>query len=94
MENKMKKTIVVILGFALSFWVGFFFKSIITKQPDINDNKEQSNDNSTIKKNDTMKLGAFSISLSVKDINASKQFYENLGFKVLGGAVLKKNTSL
>lgn len=36
-----------------------------------------------------MKLGAFSISLSVKDINASKQFYENLGFKVLGGAIEK-----
>ena len=34
-----------------------------------------------------MKLGAFSISLSVKDINASKQFYENLGFTVFGGAL-------
>ncbi len=32
-----------------------------------------------------MKLGAFSVSLSVKDIKASKQFYENLGFKVFGG---------
>lgn len=32
-----------------------------------------------------MKLGAFSISLSVKDINASKKFYESLGFTVLGG---------
>ena len=89
MENKMKKTIVVILGFALSFWVGFFFKSIITKQPDINDNKEQSNDNSTIKKNDTMKLGAFSISLSVKDINASKEFYEKLGFSIFAGGMEK-----
>lgn len=39
---------------------------------------------------DNMKLGAFSISLSVKDINVSKQFYENLGFKVLGGDI-KKN---
>ena len=29
-----------------------------------------------------MKLGAFSVSLSVKDIIASKLFYENLGFKV------------
>ena len=28
-----------------------------------------------------MKLGAFSISLSVKDIKASKIFYEKLGFK-------------
>ena len=29
-----------------------------------------------------MKLGAFSISLSVKDIHASKAFYESLGFSV------------
>lgn len=34
-----------------------------------------------------MKLGAFSISLSVKDINKSKTFYENLGFEVLGGDI-------
>lgn len=32
-----------------------------------------------------MKLGAFSISLSVKDLNASKQFYENIGFAVFAG---------
>ncbi|MAO09342.1 MAG: glyoxalase, partial [Flavobacteriaceae bacterium] len=32
-----------------------------------------------------MKLGAFSVSLSVKDIKASKTFYENLGFTILGG---------
>ncbi|GAA3644779.1 VOC family protein [Flavivirga jejuensis] len=32
-----------------------------------------------------MTLGAFSVSLSVKDINASKVFYENLGFKVFAG---------
>ena len=37
-----------------------------------------------------MKLGAFSVSLSVKDINASKQFYEKLGFTVFGGD-LEKN---
>jgi lactoylglutathione lyase len=34
-----------------------------------------------------MKLGAFSISLSVKDINKSKTFYENLGFEALGGDI-------
>lgn len=34
-----------------------------------------------------MKLGAFSISLSVKDINKSKSFYENLGFQVFGGDI-------
>ena len=32
-----------------------------------------------------MKLGAFSVSLSVKDLNASKEFYEALGFKVFAG---------
>lgn len=32
-----------------------------------------------------MKLGAFSISLNVKDINASKEFYEKLGFSVFAG---------
>lgn len=34
-----------------------------------------------------MKLGAFSVSLSVKDINKSKSFYENLGFQVFGGDI-------
>ncbi|AXT49564.1 VOC family protein [Aquimarina sp. BL5] len=34
-----------------------------------------------------MKLGAFSISLNVKDINVSKEFYENLGFKVFAGDI-------
>ncbi len=32
-----------------------------------------------------MKLGAFSVSLAVKDIEASKQFYEKLGFSVFHG---------
>lgn len=32
-----------------------------------------------------MDLGAFSISLTVKDIEASKNFYEKLGFRVMGG---------
>ncbi|MFB7642409.1 VOC family protein [Peribacillus butanolivorans] len=34
-----------------------------------------------------MKLGAFSVSLSVKDINKSKSFYEDLGFQVFGGDI-------
>lgn len=32
-----------------------------------------------------MKLGAFSVSLSVKDLETSKQFYENLGFSIFAG---------
>tara|TARA_B110000091_G_scaffold107894_1_gene116897 strand:+ start:2312 stop:2683 length:372 start_codon:yes stop_codon:yes gene_type:complete len=47
-----------------------------------------------------MKLGAFSISLSVKDLQKSKAFYEKLGFFVFAGAleknylILKNDTSL
>ncbi len=36
-----------------------------------------------------MKLGAFSISLSVQDLNASKEFYEKLGFAVFAGDMEK-----
>ena len=32
-----------------------------------------------------MELGAFSVSLAVKDIEASKLFYEKLGFTAFGG---------
>ena len=32
-----------------------------------------------------MDLGAFSVSLSVKDIHRSKSFYEKLGFEAFGG---------
>lgn len=34
-----------------------------------------------------MKLGAFSISLSVKDLQKSKDFYEKLGFTQMGGSM-------
>lgn len=34
-----------------------------------------------------MELGAFSVSLAVKDIQASKAFYEKLGFEEFGGDI-------
>jgi lactoylglutathione lyase len=37
------------------------------------------------RKEQSMDLGAFSISLAVKDIEASRAFYEKLGFTVFGG---------
>lgn len=50
------------------------------------------NDNHAIAsaKDNNMQLGNFSISLAVKDVHASKAFYEKLGFKVSGGD-LKRN---
>ncbi len=47
-----------------------------------------------------MDLGAFSISLAVKDIQVSKDFYEKLGFTVTGGnqeqnwLILKNDTTI
>jgi hypothetical protein len=75
----MKKTALIILGLAATFCFGFSFKTIITKPTDHHAKKENN-----------MKLGAFSISLNVKDLNVSKQFYENLGFKALAGGIEKK----
>lgn len=43
--------------------------------------------NQTQPKEAHMKLGAFSISLSVKDLTISRQFYEHLGFQVVGGDI-------
>ena len=34
-----------------------------------------------------MELGTFSVSLAVKDIHASKEFYEKLGFQSFGGDI-------
>jgi predicted lactoylglutathione lyase len=36
-----------------------------------------------------MKLGAFSVSLSVKDLEVSKAFYETIGFSVFAGDIDK-----
>lgn len=36
-----------------------------------------------------MKLGAFSLSISVKDLTVSKTFYEKLGFEVFAGEMAK-----
>ena len=47
-----------------------------------------------------MQLGAFSVSLAVKDLAASRAFYEKLGFEVRGGdpaqnwLVLKNGTAV
>jgi catechol 2,3-dioxygenase-like lactoylglutathione lyase family enzyme len=49
---------------------------------------------------ETMELGAFSVSLAVKDIAASRAFYEKLGFAMFGGnqdqgwLILKSGTTI
>jgi catechol-2,3-dioxygenase len=45
------------------------------------------------KKGIDMSIGTFSISLAVKDIKASKTFYEKLGFVADGWAMLRNTAS-
>jgi lactoylglutathione lyase len=55
-------------------------------------------DTGTPKGSTNMRLGNFSVSLAVKDLNASREFYEKLGFRVVGGngknfSILQNETS-
>ena len=66
-------------------------KELVQSSEKINELEKriEAKENSQTLKVNTMKLGAFSVSLSVKDLNLSKEFYENLGFTQLGGGMEK-----
>ncbi len=85
----MKRTIAFFAGFAVAVAVLFLFKSLFIKADDTKSIPVATPSNSTPKKVSNMKLGAFSVSLSVKDLSVSKAFYEKLGFTVLGGGMDK-----
>lgn len=63
------KTLVV-LGLLASFGLGF----VVNEQLSTDKNEEK-----------PLTLGAFSVSLNVKDLKKAKAFYETLGFKQSGG---------
>jgi catechol 2,3-dioxygenase-like lactoylglutathione lyase family enzyme len=73
----MKNKNWIILAITATFFLGFSFKNFISNPTEIG---QPQNDKK-------MKLGAFSISLSVKDLKNSKEFYENLGFAVFAGSM-------
>lgn len=77
----MKKSAYIMAGIAVIFCFGFSFKTILTNQESNYSNKFLIENN--------MKLGAFSVSLNVKDLKTSKEFYENLGFSVFAGGMEK-----
>ncbi len=81
----MSKKIIIVAGLLLSFGLGMYYKTLNASEPEkaltiLSPNK------STLTEK-TMKLGAFSVSLSVKDLKTSKEFYENLGFTIFGGGM-------
>ena len=74
----------MITGVIVSFVLGFYVKTVFAQAPASNEplkNKE---------KGVPMKLGAFSVSLSVKDLTTSKAFYQKLGFDVFAGSMEQK----
>lgn len=91
----MKNRILIITGLVVSFAIGFYANSLFEIKPNIEDVKIINTGNQS-----TMKLGAFSISLNVKNLKASKEFYEKLGFKILAGnmeqnyLIMKNNNAL
>lgn len=83
----MKKTALTLSGLAAAFCVGCFSGSIFAEQPAGKEYIKPAAKSIHTPTANRMKLGAFSISLSVKDLNVSKEFYENLGFKVFAGGM-------
>ncbi len=77
----MKKTTIIITALFAAFFLGSFVSGNNTHQVSQKKSEEP-------KRN--LKLGAFSLSLNVKDVKISKEFYEKLGFTVFGGGLEKK----
>jgi predicted lactoylglutathione lyase len=82
----MKKNAISLLGFASAFCFGFVYKNGNEKPPQALNSPIV---NVQPLKLQQMKLGAFSVSLNVKDLTISKQFYEHLGFSVYAGDMAK-----
>lgn len=77
-EPSMKKTIILSAALILAFSLGLGLQSFMQNEVHKPSNTTHMN---------TMKLGAFSMSLSVKDLAKSKEFYEKLGFSSFGGSM-------
>ena len=74
----MNRFTTLIIAISISFSLGLFVRSFFA--PAENQKPE-------LKPKENMKLGAFSVSLSVENLEESKAFYETMGFEVFGGAM-------
>lgn len=78
----MKKKYFITTVLLATFAAGYFLNGVFAQTP-LHNNTAITN----TEKQNKMKLGAFSVSLSVKDLQASKSFYEELGFSVFAGSM-------
>lgn len=79
----MSKNTFLFTALLIAFSLGFYANTL--KQTHFSSNNHHKAILKATKK--SLKLGAFSISLNVKDLKVSKEFYEKLGFSILGGAM-------
>lgn len=92
MRKKLLVPGLLLVSFGIGIWVNSVFAQKNTSSKTIVKTEE--------KKPVDLKLGAFSMSLSVKDLKTSKEFYEKLGFKSFGGdmkqnyLIMKNGTTL
>jgi hypothetical protein len=105
----MKNSILIIVVLA-AFTLGYMTRYMVApkneetaKTETKDDKKEKDSEKKEDKKEveapeeSDLKVGAFSLSLNVKDLEASKKFYEALGFKakadmdISGGYLIMKN---
>lgn len=77
----MKKRFLIIAGIVASFVTGYFLNTVVAQKPN------NTTETTKTERQNNMKLGAFSISLSVKDLRTSKEFYEKLGFNAFAGSL-------
>ncbi|WP_373522082.1 VOC family protein [Aquiflexum sp.] len=81
----MKNPLFIVSSLILSFILGFYLNATLLVPKESEYSPLSNNQSNSPMEN--IKLGAFSVSLSVKDLNVSKEFYENLGFSVFAGSM-------
>lgn len=81
----MRKSVLISAGFLVALLLVFYFGTLFGKQ--LRKSITQSEVRTDTQKENNLKLGAFSVSLTVEDLKTSKEFYENLGFTVFGGSM-------
>ncbi len=89
LDTSMKRTTILAVAFSAVFCCGFYLSSVLAKQASPSEGRTGSSEG-TANEAKPMSLGAFSMSLNVKDVVVSKEFYEKLGFVKFGGDVKHK----
>lgn len=101
----MNKTLTIVLCVAAGFGIGFATSNLLNsnsggektshKKDKTETKKEEKKSEPNLPPESKIKVGAFSMSLNVKDLEASKKFYETLGFTtdmdIKSGYLIMKN---